>query len=123
MVKHFNIRWGVGKESRRPSVRQLEFCCPAMAENWNRITQFAYHHPSGKYEVVNRTELSAATLQAAAISHAAAVTAEEATGMCDGDFDYDGTVDYSRVFPWTGCPHCGAKIVIEQVNEEGGESA
>ena len=123
MVRHFNIVWGIGKESRRPSVRQLEFCCPAMAENWNRITQFAHHPPSRDYKVVNRAAFSAATLEAAAVGHAAAVAVEEATGMCDADFDCEGNVDYIHVYPWNWCPHCGAMIVVEQIKEEGGESA
>ena len=123
MVKQLQIQWQQVKGFPHASVRRIEFCCPAMAENWNRITQFVRHPPSQEYKVVSRTEIAAATLQAAAVSHAAAVTAEEATGMGDADFDYQGEVDYSRVFPWKCCPHCGAMIIVEQIHEVRSDSA
>ena len=123
MSKKLYIRWAVEKKSLRPFIRQLNLCCPAMAENWNRVTQFKYHPVSTDMEVVNRAEFSAVTLQAAAVGHAAAVAVDEATEMCDTAFDCEDSVDYSCVFPWNYCPHCGAKIVVQQIKKEGGESA
>ena len=123
ILSPLRIWWDRAEVFGRSCVRRIEFCCPAMAENWNRITQFKYHPVSTDMEVVNRAEFSAVTLQAAAVGHAAAVAVDEATEMCDTAFDCEDSVDYSCVFPWNYCPHCGAKIVVQQIKKEGGESA
>lgn len=108
------IWWNGSEVLSQSYVRRIEFCCPAMAANWNRVTQLTSHPMTGSLEVVGRAQLSAAILQATAIEHAAAIAAEEATGIY-GDLE-DQSVDWDCVPPHKCCAHCGGPIVIEKTD-------
>lgn len=108
------IWWDRGEAFGRSYVRRIEFCCPAMSANWNRVTQLTSHPETGRLEVVWRAQLSAAILQASATEHAAAIAAEEATGIW-GEVD-EQEVNWNDVPPHICCAHCGGQIVIEMID-------